>query len=173
MILEMDQKVSRSVRLAILRSYQNFGRLSTVLDIGSIAGLRALTRPFSLAHITRTVLRTLIAEGFHVYRDKSGAHGSPYCVHVDWRSALKCARKAGRKAHRPRNVRANTFEERMVSSIHRTHDLGCMAAEGGTNDRKHEDIEVPGLEMLENTAKLRISPINEERIARSEERSTP
>lgn len=98
-VIELDNQVHKSVRLAIIRSYQDLGTTNTYLDIGTLAGLRALTPPHNLAQITQKVVKSLNAEGFHALWDKSSLHSpSLYSVYVDWGNALKSARNAERKA---------------------------------------------------------------------------
>lgn len=101
-IAEMDRQTLESVRLAIIRAYTELGISSTILDVGTLAGSRALCRPYSLKHICRSVVRSLKNEGFEASWDRTGLFGSPYMVNVSWSAALKRAtrmRKA-RRSHR-------------------------------------------------------------------------
>jgi hypothetical protein len=101
-IAEMDRQTLDSVRLAIIRAYTELGISSTMLDVGTLAGSRALCKPYSLKHICRHVVRSLEKEGFEASWDRAGLFGSPYMVNVSWSAALKRAdriRKA-RRSHR-------------------------------------------------------------------------
>jgi hypothetical protein len=101
-ISEMDRYVLESARSALVRAYQEFGFLNTVLDAAALGGMRALTHPFNLDHITRALVRSLVAEGFNVWWDKNGLNG-PYGVKVDWRLALNSAQRARRRDRRSRS----------------------------------------------------------------------
>jgi hypothetical protein len=94
-IVEMDRHV-------LVRAYQEFGLLNTVLDAAALGGMRALTHPFNLDHITRALVRSLVAEGFNAWWDKSGLNGR-YDVKVDWRVALNSAQRAKRRARHLRS----------------------------------------------------------------------
>jgi hypothetical protein len=85
-----------SARSAIVRSYQEFGLLETTLDAAALGGIRALTDPFDLGHITKQLVRSLVAKGFNAFWDQlSGLHG-PYAIKVSWRAALNHASQARR-----------------------------------------------------------------------------
>jgi hypothetical protein len=75
--------------------------LETILDPVALAGIRALADLFNLRHITRALVRSLNAEGFNSYWDRSGIHG-PFAVKVSWRIALKNASRAQRQAKKLR-----------------------------------------------------------------------
>jgi hypothetical protein len=157
-IAEMDRHVLESARSAIVRCYREQNLLSTHLDIGSLAGIRALTRPFNMKHITRMVVRSLVAEGFDAYWDKSEKHGTQYVVFVDWRVALKCAEKARRDArqgqksrfmvHRKRrgNIEPQPFYEVERESV-------SYAPDSWTD----QNAEIPGLDCLANPEKVKQS----------------
>jgi hypothetical protein len=66
-IEQMDRAVLQSARTAIVRSFKEFGLLETILDPAALAGIRALAEPFNLRHITRALVQSLNAEGFHSY----------------------------------------------------------------------------------------------------------
>jgi hypothetical protein len=74
-IMEMDRQVVESARCAIVRCYREYGVLSTNLDIGSLAGIRALTPPFSMKRITRVVVRALVAKGVMLIGTKEKCMG--------------------------------------------------------------------------------------------------
>jgi hypothetical protein len=107
-LLEMDKSVLKSARSAIVRTYREFRLMNAVLDAGALAGIRGLTHPFDLKHITRALVRSLIAEGFNAWWDKSGLNG-PYGVKVDWRGALNSAQRARRNHHRLRSKACGRF----------------------------------------------------------------
>jgi hypothetical protein len=110
-IVEMDKRVLESVRSSIVRAFTELGISHTVLDIGTLAPARALCKPFSLRHICRTTVRSLHAEGFEAYWYKNGFLGSPYMLHVSWKTALKRAsraRKAARRSHTRDRGRADS-----------------------------------------------------------------
>jgi hypothetical protein len=98
-IIEMDKSVLESARSATVRSYQEFGLLDTILDAAALAGMRALTEPFDLRHITRQLVRSLVAEGFNAFWDESDLHG-PFAIKVSWRAALNHASQARRRARK-------------------------------------------------------------------------
>jgi hypothetical protein len=100
-IEQMDRAIVESAKTAIVRSYREFGLLETILDPAALAGIRALAEPFSLRHITRALVRSLNAEGFDSYWDRSGIHG-PFAVKVSWRVALNNASRAQRQAKKLR-----------------------------------------------------------------------
>src|SRR5690242_6475836 len=95
-IEQMDRAVLESAKTAMVRCYREFGLLETILDPAALAGIRALAEPFDLRHITRALVRSLNAEGFHSYWVRSGIHG-PFAVKVSWRVALKNASRAQRQ----------------------------------------------------------------------------
>ena len=101
-IEQMDRAVLESAKTSIVRSYREFGMLETILDPAALAGIRALAEPFNLRHITRVLVQSLNAEGFHSYWDRSGIHG-PFAVKVSWRVALKNASRAQRQAKKLRS----------------------------------------------------------------------
>ena len=103
-IAEMDRRTLESVRLAIIRTHTELGILSTMLDVGTLAGSRALCRPFSLKHICRKVVRSLRNEGFEARWERTGLFGNPYMVYVSWSTALKRTKRA-RKARRSQRSR--------------------------------------------------------------------
>lgn len=66
-IMQMDRSVLKSARSSIVRSYQDFGLLETILDVAALGGIRALAEPFDLKHITRALVRLLVVEGFNAF----------------------------------------------------------------------------------------------------------
>lgn len=159
-IFDMDKRVLESVRFAIVRCYQDQGCLNTTVDIGSTAGTRALCHPFDLAHITRFGVKSLVAEGFNAYWDRTKSDGLPYIVHVDWRVALNRAQRAKREARRLRQLRIKRREERSTASANqRSHDFECKSTEDATSAWT-ANAEIIGLEMLANPNKRRSSLTN-------------
>ena len=61
-IMEMDRMVLEAAQSAIVRAFTEYRVTSFTLDLGALAGLRALTWPFNLSQITKKVVRKLIAE---------------------------------------------------------------------------------------------------------------
>lgn len=143
------------MKSAIKRCYQELGFKSTNLDVATLAGLRALTQPYDLSHITRNVVRSLILEGFQAFWDKTGVHGSQYVVHIDWRAALKHARNAGRRASQPRPVQVDNLRVRRLPISHRFCNQEHAADGAGADDMEGRDIEVLALDLLVNPAKVR------------------
>jgi hypothetical protein len=80
-IVDMDRKFLESALSAIVRSHQELGALETTLDAINLGGIRCLADPFDLLHICRALVRSLIAEGFNAFRDKSNAN-CPYTVKI-------------------------------------------------------------------------------------------
>lgn len=155
-IMEMDRQVLESARIAIVRCYREHGLLSTHLDIGSLAGIRALTRPFNLKHITRMIVRSLLAEGFNAYWDKSETHGTRYVVYVDWRVALKCAQKARRDARRRRSSRIMINQKRCKTPEPQTlPDMECEWVSETPGFWMDQDSEIPALDWLANPQKVK------------------
>jgi hypothetical protein len=125
-IEKMDRAVLQSAKTAIVRSYREFGLLETILDPAALAGIRALAEPFNLRHITRALVRSLNAEGFRSYWDRSGIHG-PIAVKVSWRVALKNASRAQRQAKKLR------FKEPLLAAHSHEREsilpIGCISIE--------------------------------------------
>jgi hypothetical protein len=161
-ILEMDKNVLDLARFAIVRCYREQGLLSTTLDIGSLAGIRALTFPFDLAHITRAVVRSLVAEGFNAHWDKTtlNGNGSLYVVHVSWRLALNSAQRARRRA---RHLRSKAREvsheiESPLPTADKQHEK-CYESPRYAPSVAWTDVVEPilGLDMLANPQKARVT----------------
>jgi hypothetical protein len=153
-ILEMDKNVLDLARTAIVCCYREQGLLSTTLDIGSLAGIRALTYPFDLAHITRAVVRSLVAEGFNAHWDKTTLNGSGslYVVHVSWRVALNYAQRARRKARERQKQRVKTHK---VPTDEMAHDSNCTSPGYAPSITWIDDVDpVLDLDMLANPDKL-------------------
>jgi hypothetical protein len=158
-IIEMNRHVLESARSAIVRCYQEFGLLSTVLDAAALGGMRALTHPFNLGHITRALVRSLIAEGFNAWWDKGGLNG-PYDVKVDWRVALNSAQRARRRARRLRSkVREVSHEvESPLPTADKYHDDCYESPRNAPSVAWTDDVEpILDLNMLANPEKARVA----------------
>jgi hypothetical protein len=107
-IQQMDRAVLESARSAIVRYYQEFGLLETVVDVAAFGGIRALAKPFDLRHITRALVRSLVAEGLNAYWDKTCMHG-PFAIKVSWRTALRNASQARRRARKSQKRQESTM----------------------------------------------------------------
>jgi hypothetical protein len=155
-IAEMDRQVLESARCAIVRCYREHGVLSTKLDIGSLAGIRALTPPFSMKCITRMVVRSLVIESFNAHWDKSEVHGTRYVVYVDWRVALKCAEKARRDARRRRRSRVMMHQKRCGTPDPQSlPDVECESVSETPSFWTDRDSEIPALDWLGNPLKVK------------------
>jgi hypothetical protein len=158
-IKQMDCAVLESAKTAIVRSYREFGQLETILDPAALAGIRALAEPFSLRHITRALVQSLNAEGFHSYWDRNGIHG-PFAVKVSWRVALKNASWAQRQAKKLR-----TKEPLLTAPSHERESIlptGCTSVEAESPTSPQyapsmvwSDAPVLELEALANLNKVR------------------
>jgi hypothetical protein len=159
-IIEMDCSVLQSARSAIVRSYQEFGLLETVLDAAALGGMRALIEPHDPRHITRALVRSLVAESFDAYWDKTGMNG-PYGVKVSWQTALNCATQARRRARKLRVKTAHTKEHDTEASSLKI----CATPRADSPPYSYrapsiiwDDSEpLLGLEMLANPSKARVA----------------
>jgi hypothetical protein len=159
-IIEMDKSVLESARSAIVRSYQEFDLLDTILDAAALAGMRALTEPFDLRHITRQLVRSLVAEGFNAFWDKSDLHG-PYAIKVSWRAALNHVSQARRRARKLRisTTHADMHEKGVLSPTNCTEPRAVSPSPSCCAPSVVWDNTEPllGLEMLANPEKARVA----------------
>lgn len=157
-IRRMDTAVLDSARSAIVRCYQQVGLLETILDVAALGGIRALAEPFDLCHITRALVRSLVAERFNAFWETSGING-PFAVKISWRAALHHASQARRSARK-----LQTNEPRRESTLHETK---AMSPTDGTGFKAKSpspshyapsivwsDAPIMELEALANPAKL-------------------
>jgi hypothetical protein len=162
--LEMDRHVLESARSAIVRAYQEFGLLSTVFDAATLCGIRALTTPFDLCHITRALVQSLIAEGFNAWWDKSGLNG-PYGVKVDWRVALNSAQRARRQARHLRSKAREVLHkiESPLPTADKQHEECYESPRYAPSVAWTDDAEpILGLDMLANPQKARVTEASPE-----------
>jgi hypothetical protein len=122
-IEQMDRAVLECAKTAIVRSYEEFELLGTILDPAALAGIRALAKPFNMSHIARALVRSLNVESFHSYWVRSGIHG-PFAVKVSWRVAVKNASQAQRQAKKLRSE-----EPRLTAH---SHERESILPTGGT-----------------------------------------
>jgi hypothetical protein len=73
-IEEMDRMVLNAAKTRIIRCYKEFNMHDTILDVGTLAGLRALAAPYNLKHITKALVRALSKDGFDAFWDKFEIH---------------------------------------------------------------------------------------------------
>ena len=156
-ILEMDRAVLESARVAIVRSYREFGLFETVLDAAALGGIRALTAPHDLNHIARALVRSLVAEGFNAHWDKTGLNG-PYAVKVDWRVALNSAAKAKRHARRLRSKARESSHgtEGQVPAADKQHSPRCESPRYAPSVQWTDSEPALDLDMLANPHKASV-----------------
>jgi hypothetical protein len=155
-IQQMDRAVFESARSAIVRCYQEFGLLETVVDVVALGGIRTLAEPIVLRHITRALVRSLVAQGFNAYWDKTCMHG-PFAIKVSWQTALCNASQAWRQARKSQKRQEST----MLGS-EETSPTSCKDFEGESLKSPHyapsivwSDAPIMELKALANPAKMR------------------